>query len=236
MRKLVLILLCIGLLSLPVISMASTSAEKQVAIDAGLAYLASTQQADGSWTYPYGGTVAATAAALLAFVDQSYKPLGWNGQNYSTQVTKAASYILSNTSTLNTPANWWGFNGTGGSGTSLQWGAGTGENTYNTGLVIPALSRMVSNPYGGAPMVSPSYVITNPNPAVTGKTFVQVIQGGVDTFAWGQTGPGNNRYGGWRYVPNSGDSDMSTTQWAPISYLFADQVPGVIIPEMWHIL
>src|SRR5512139_2977958 len=89
MRKLVLILLCIGLLSVPVISMAVTSAEKQAAIDAGLAYLASTQNADGSWNYsPYNP--AATAAALLAFVEQSYKPLGWNGHpEYATVVANA---------------------------------------------------------------------------------------------------------------------------------------------------
>jgi len=79
MKKLVLILVCIGLLSLPLSAMAITSAQKQTDINEGLAYLASTQNLDGSWTYnsiagPY--PMAATAAALLAFVDQKYKPTG----------------------------------------------------------------------------------------------------------------------------------------------------------------
>jgi len=231
MRKLVLILVCIGLLSLPLSAMASTSAEKQAAIDKGLAWLASTQNAaNGSWNSS-GYPVADTGAALLAFVEQRYKPLGWNGADYSAVVTKATDYLLKNTTALNLPANWWGFNGTGGSGTGLQWGAGTGENTYITGLVLPALSRLVNNP-SGLPMVLPGSVIAGTgNAAVDGKTYAQVIQGGVDTFAWGQTGPaGGNMYGGWRYVPNSNQSDMSTTQWAPISFLFAGSVPGVTIP------
>jgi hypothetical protein len=232
MRKLVLILVCIGLLSLPLSVMASTSAEKQTAIDNGLAYLAAHQNADGSWSDVNSGSynVADTAAALLAFVEQRYKPLGWNGADYTAVVTNATNYILSQTSSLNLPANWWGFNGTGGSGTGLQWGAGSGENTYITGLVIPALSRLVFNPTG-TPILNPTDVIVSANPAVNGKTYAQVIQGGVDTFAWGQTGPaGGNRYGGWRYVPSQNDSDMSTTQWAPISFLFAQGVSGVTIP------
>ena len=76
MKKLILILMCIGLLCLPLSAMASTSAEKQAAIDAGLAYLAT--PASGlieTPDYAYWGygsdyvTQAATAAALLSFVD-----------------------------------------------------------------------------------------------------------------------------------------------------------------------
>jgi hypothetical protein len=229
MRKLILILVCIGLLSLPMSAMAATSAEKQDAIDAGLAYLAATQNASGYWNtsgYPY----ADTAAALLAFVEQSYKPLGWNGHpEYATVVTNATNYLLSNASTLPFAAggNWWGF-GAGSSG--IQWAQG-GEDTYITGLAIPALSRLVSNPYGGSPLVNPGTTITTGNATTNGLTYAQVIQKAVDSFTYYQTGPGSNRYGGWRYNSASNDSDMSTTQWAPISFLFADQVPGVTVAD-----
>lgn len=231
MKKLILILVCIGLLSLPLSVMASTSADKQAAIDDGLAYLAAHQNANGSWSDVNSSAynAADTAAALLAFTEQKYKPLGWNGANYDLVVQKATNYLLSNTATLTlSPANWWGFNN---SGTGLNWGAGTGEETYITGLVIPALSRLVFNPTGPS-IINPSTVIAGTgNAAVDGKTYAQVIQGGVDSFAWYQTGPaGGNRYGGWRYYHNENDSDMSTTQWAPISFLFAKDVPGVTIP------
>jgi len=232
MKKLILILVCIGLMSLPMGAMASTSAEKQAAIDAGLAWLAGTQAANGSWNTS-GFPMADTAAALLAFVEQRYKPLGWNGPNYSTVVTNATNYLLGTASTLPFAAggNWWGF-GAGSSG--IRWSAG-GEDTYITGLAIPALSRLVTNPYGGSPIYNPTDVIGSAgkpsgNALTNGMTFAQVIQKSVDSFTYYQVGPAyGNRYGGWRYYAGQNDSDMSTTQWAPIAFLFGDLVPGVTV-------
>jgi hypothetical protein len=210
--------------------MATTSADKQTAIDAGLAYLAADQNPDGSWSNGYNGSqfaAADTAAALLAFTEQSYKPLGWDGHNYSSVVANATNYLLSQASTLTGSANWWGF-GAGLSG--IYWTNG-GEETYGTGLAIPALARLVSNPYGGPSIYSPSAVISSSNSAVNGLTYTQVIQAAVDSFTWGQTGPAyGDRYGGWRYFSGQNDSDMSTTQWPVIDYLMAKQVPGVNIP------
>jgi hypothetical protein len=237
MKKIVMLfiasIMCIGivLLSLPRSLMASTSAEKQVVIDKGLAWLASTQQAGGYWNYG-GYEVASTASALLAFTEQKYKPLGWNGADYSSVVTNATNYLLSQAQQLNfSGPNWWGFNGTGGTGHGIQWNIG-GEETYQSGLVLPALSRLVTNPYGGSPLLTPSTVISSGNAVVNGKTYTQVIQQAVDGFTYYQTGPAyGNRYGGWRYYNNENDSDMSTTQWPVVGYLYAKQVPGVTIPD-----
>ena len=230
MRK-ILIFSMILVLAGAGLAQASTSAEKQAAIDRGLAYLASTQNANGSWSYG-GYEPAATAAALLAFTEQKYKPLGWNGPDYSLHVTKATNYILQNAVTLPfAPAgNWWGF-GAGLSG--IQMAAANGENTYTTGLAVPALARLVTNPYGGSPIYTPATVIGGTgNAVVDGKTYAQVIQGMVNSFTYYQSGPATgNRYGGWRYYAGNNDSDMSTTQWGPISYLFASQVAGVNIPD-----
>ncbi len=67
---------------------------------------------------------------------------------------------------------------------------------------------------------------------MNGKTYTQVIQKVVDAFTYYQSGPATgNRYGGWRYFAGENDSDMSTTQWPVIGYLFAGQVPGVTIPN-----
>lgn len=229
-KPLIFLLLLVFVLAAAGLAQASTSADKQLAIDKGLAYLASTQKSNGSWAYG-GYEQAATGAVLLAFTEQKYKPLGWNGPDYSTVVSKATNYLLSQAVTLPFAAagNWWGF-GAGSSG--IQMAAANNENTYTTGLAVPALSRLVRNPYGGAPIYTPGTVISGTgNAVVDGKTYTQVIQGMVDSFTYYQTGPGTNKYGGWRYYAGPQDSDMSTTQWAPISYLFAAQVPGVTIPN-----
>ncbi len=224
MKKLVLVFLCVGLLSSPVSLMAATEAQKQAAIDAGLAWLASQQNPDGSWTYG-GYEQAATGAALLAFVEQKYKPLGWNGHDYSAVVTKATNYLLSTATQVDISSpNWWGFKGTANSGIGLDW-TGGGETTYTSGLVLPGLCRLTAG------IVSPSDTISSANPAVNGLTYAQVIQRAVDLWVWGQTGPaGGNNDGGWRYFPNSNDSDGSTSQWGAIAMLFAQQVPGIIVP------
>jgi len=239
MKKLILILMCIGLLSLPLSAMAATSAEKQAAIDEGLAYLATQATVSGDqayWSY-YGtgyGTQAATGAALLAIIDQYYKPLQWNGANYNTLVTKGINYLLSTAQPINLTPNWTGVGGANVTG--LIWGGpanGYDESTYTTGIVIPALARLVNNPYGGAAFNLPSDPISSTNLAVNGLTYSQVLQKTINTLAWGQTGPGTNRYGGWRYVPNSGDSDMSTTQWPVIDFLFTKPAAlGVSVPNL----
>jgi hypothetical protein len=208
---------------------AATDDQKRIAIDKGLAYLATTQQPNGSWAYG-SYPVAGTAAALLAFADQYYKPTGWNLQDYSTVVTNATNYLLNNAQKLNfNSANWWGFNGTNNSGYGIQWNY-NGEETYQTGMVISALARVVYNPYGnGKPALkspsSPTGVVINGS----NLTYSNLLQSSVDSFVWGQTGTGSDRYGGWRYFPNQGDSDMSTTQWPVADFMFVQGVPGVAV-------
>jgi hypothetical protein len=237
MRKTFILFLALALLlgAVGVVN-ASTSADKQNAIDAGLAYLNSTKVVSGSqayWSY-YGtdyGAQAATGAALLAFTDQYYKPIKWNGADYSTLVMQATNYLLGSAQSITLTPNWTGVTGTG-----LIWGGPATnyeESTYVTGLVVPALARLVNNPYGGSALLTPSTPIVSSNPAVNGLTYTQVLQKAIDTMAWGQTGPGNNRYGGWRYVPNSGDSDMSTSQWPVIDFLFTSAPGlGVSVPNL----
>jgi hypothetical protein len=236
MRKILALSLSLALLVAAVGAVnASTSAEKQTAIDNGLAWLASTQNADGSWSNGYGGAtyaVANTGSALLAFTEQYYKPLGWNGHDYTSLVTNATNYILSQAQqlTFGSP-NWWGFNGTGNSGMGIWWNYG-GEETYTSGLAILPLARLVSNPYGGASIFSPSAVISSTNAVVNGLTYAQVLQQSIDSWNWGQTPPTvPSRYGGWRYFTSQNDSDMSTTQWPIADFLFAASVSGVTVPD-----
>jgi hypothetical protein len=197
---------------------AATEVQKQAALDAGLSYLASTQNADGSWNYAYDGSrTSSTGAALLSFVEQKYKPLGWNGADYSTVVTKATDYLLKTAGQYNIASGaWFGNSSRDGSNKGLYWGVGTGEETYITGIVLPAIARLTAG------IVTPSTVISSTNPNVNGLTYAQVIQRTVDMFAWGQNGGTNQWYdGGWRYVPKQASADGSTTQWPAIAGLFA---------------
>ena len=99
MRRL-LVILIVFLIFLPVISHAATQQEIQDTVDDGLAYLASsmtTSGDEGYWNYSNNGTLAATAAAVLAFVEEGYLPgtdVVIGGTNYGDVVGKAYKYIF----------------------------------------------------------------------------------------------------------------------------------------------
>jgi hypothetical protein len=219
--------------ALPLAAMAATEAQKQTAIDGGLAWLASQQGANGSWCQS-GYCAADTAAALLAFTEQKYKPLGWNDpinpNKYASNVTNAVNFLLKDAGTVAIPNNRGDGNNPNisGSGTGYIWGGN--EATYVTGLVLPALARVTAGVNG----ITPGTAINLPGFAVDGKTYAQVIQDTVATFANGQTRVDNAAWagarGGWRYTPSDGQSDGSTAQWPAIGMLFAQQVPGVTVP------
>ena len=84
----------------PSILWAATQQEIQQAIDDGLAYLAgsmTTSGDEGYWSYSNNGTLAATAAAVLAFVEEGYLPgtdVEIGGTNYGDVVGKACDYIF----------------------------------------------------------------------------------------------------------------------------------------------
>ena len=211
-------------------ALASTEAQKEAAIAQGLAWLASTQNANGSWCAS-GYCAADTAAALLAFTEQKYKPSGWGAADYTANVANALSYILKDAGTIAVPNNRGDGNNANISGSGIGYVWGGGEATYVTGLVLPALARVTAGING----ITPTTVISGTgNAAVDGKTYAQVIQDTVATFANGQTRADNAASpgfrGGWRYTPGDGQSDGSTAQWPAIGMTFAQAVPGVVVP------
>jgi len=197
------------------ITQAATEADKLASINAGLVYLASTQQAaDGRWEYgDTGSDLAATGAALLAFIEEGHTPT--SGTAYSTNVLNGMNYLLNNARTYQPP---------GGAPTVGVKFSDTiynnGRDIYATGLVLPAIAKIAASSPG-------TLVTTGPQ---TGSTYAQLVQGVVDYLEFGQNDPatGNNR-GGWRYHANYGSSDNSTAQWPPIGMLYAQTVPGVSV-------
>lgn len=206
-------------------ALAATEAQKQEAIDSGLVWLSTHQNGDGSWSGS-GYSAADTASALLAFIEQKNKPTGWNGQNYTTTVTNGLNYLMTQATAVNVGLRPDGFNAdVAGTGKGLYWGAQS-ETTYISGIVLSTLGRAVSSGY-----VNAGTVISSSNAALNGKTYGTVIQESVDMYLVGQTTAAGGMYrGGWHYYPSQGDADNSTTQWAAIGMLFA-QNAGASIPQ-----
>jgi len=208
---------------------ASTEAQKATAIAGGLAYLASIQNADGSWPGGYGYPIASTGSSLLAFEEQYYKQGGTWGAlpDYSPVVTKAANYLMNHisTATLSTPSPVVpGFMGTYADHIGAYWGSD--EESYQTGLALPAIARLTDGING----ITPGSVIgTGP---LSGQTYLQAIQRTVDQMTWAQNGPASGVYaGGWHYMlqPPQGDADNSTSQWPVVGLTYAQGVPGVTV-------
>ena len=219
-------------------TMAATEQQKNLAVSKGLQYLINTQQEDGSWHYmsydaeasPYDPAV--TGASLLAFLGLKYR---WPNDDvleslfYQTAVDKAVTYLLNIATTVTVSTRNDGLNiCPGGTGECLgiYWGADSGEESYITGLVTPALMTYAQD--------RGSTVATTTGP-LANLTWSQIAQGIVNTWSASQsTEQEGNMIGGWRYtlgMPNY-DSDMSTTQWGIMSLIYAAQYLDSFVPEI----
>ena len=206
---------CVG------VAVAATEAEKRAAIDAGLAYLATTQNAADGY-FGSGGTdylISNTGSALLAFLEE--KPnWGANAVAYQAVVDKGINYLLSNAVKVDISSQPAADGDGNGYGVKFYPTAGVNSrDTYVTGIVLPAI----------ASTGTPDKVVTvGP---LAGLTYKQVVQNTIDYFAFGQ-----NPDGGWRYYANYGGSDQSTTQWPVIASLYASKmdvtVPAFVKTEL----
>jgi hypothetical protein len=239
--------LCFGLIALLLIgsAMAATEEAKQLSIDNGLAWLASTQVtsgAEGYWPYSNNGTIAATGSAVLAFLEEGYLP--GDGSIYDDVVTKAVTYIFNRatvdgrfgveTAGYEHYAEDYSNNGAPydeGNDEAIYFepGAST-RRVYTTGIVAPVVYAL-GNALGTGTVVGIG------SAAISGKTYAQAMQDIVDWFSWGQVEPNRGNFrGGWRYDANYSDSDNSTAQWGSLPLLYAADwglgVPQYVFDEL----
>lgn len=208
---------------------AATEAEKRAAIDAGLAYLASTQQAAGHWGGGFDYQLANTGSGVLAFLEEKDN-WGANAAAYQAVVDKGVNFLLSNASLVDIGVQTAGNPDGDGNGKGVKFypGGANGRDTYVTGLALPAIAST------GTPSalvtVGPLAGRTDGTGPGGAWTHRDVVQNTVDYFAFGQSDPdrGSHR-GGWRYYANYGDSDQSTTQWPLIGSMYASKM-GVSTP------
>jgi len=198
----------------------ATEAQKQAAIDKGLEYLASNQQADGRWNYGDDNyDTAATGAALFAFLDEGYSAgndVIFGATNYGDVVGDGLSYLFSKAQTYAIGPEPAGNPDLDGDGLGVKFvpGGNNNRDTYVTGLAATAI----------AATATPGAVVGNG--ALTGQTYGQVMRDVMDYFAYGQADPGNNARGGWRYYADYGQSDNSTAQWPEITALVSSAYMG----------
>jgi len=241
MRRALIVMLSVVLLSFALTSPASaaTEAQKLSAILNGLAHLDAVQcktagSTFGSWgTGQCGGGYgdAFTGAALFAFLSQQAKwPAGAIAATYATDVTNGINYLLSTASTQTVTTNDNGVNicpGGSGSCQAIYWNV-CGDPTYCTGFVATALDT-----YALTNGVANVATATGP---LAGLTWTQIAQGITNAYAAGQattkdvTDFGQPANGGWRYtIPSNDGSDMSTAQWGAIAVGYDESV-GAVTP------
>jgi len=238
MKKLLLPIICISLLVLALAgnAVAATEQQKQVAIDAGLVWLAQNQVInldEGYWAYGNDGTLATTAAAIMAFVEEEYLPgedLVINEVNYGDVVGRAVRYMLNRaavdgrfgvetvgyTRFAEDYNNDGDFTNDGGNNQAIYFSVGLAKrNVYTTGICTPTV-------YALGAALGPNSIIGMGSAAVSGMTWAELMQDLVDWFSWGQVEPNRGAHrGGWRYDANYGTSDNSTAQWGALPYIFA---------------
>jgi hypothetical protein len=210
------LLLCLIITSVFIVTMmplasAATPGEVNAAIDDGLAYLATQQNADGSFGGSGGGayTIGETGEAVLAFENNGNLP--GSGTAYSGNVEKGLDYLFTKAATTAIGVQPAGNPDTNGDGLGVYI-ACSGEDLYCTG--IAAMAIVGSN--------TPDRVVTTG--PLAGQTYKQVLTNMVDYFAWAQNdvNTGNSR-GGWRYGANYGSSDNSVSQWPVLALISAEQ-------------
>jgi hypothetical protein len=222
-------------------AMAATEETKREAINDGLVWLIGQQVVSGDegyWPYAHDGTLATTAAAALAFIEEGFLPgedviigIPPDTVNYGDVVGPAVNYIF-NRATVDPrfgveTGGYWRYaedynndgiaGNDGGNDQAIYFEPGAyNRRLYTTGICTPVVFAL-----GQASGMD--VVIDRGSAAVNGRTYAEVMQDLVDWICFAQVEPtqGNQR-GGWRYDANWSDSDNSTAQWGSLPLLYAD--------------
>ena len=233
MKKTILFLIL--LLMVAGVSQAATEQAKRAAINKGLGYLAQTQSTSGTegyWSLSNDGTLAATASAALAFVEEGYLPGNdvvidtgqrrrqlrrrrWQGGELHLQPGQEAypsptkPWATRRTMTIVVT-------------TSAMPGAMARESSLlrpsPSGTSIPRVSLRRRCTLWVRLWVRDTLVGRG---AVSTMTYKQVMRDVIDWFSYGQSDPSTGVYrGGWRYTDNYGSSDNSTAQWGSLPSLW----------------
>jgi hypothetical protein len=220
--------------------MAATEQEKEQAIADGLSWLDlvnSETATEAYWSHGSNGTLAATASAALAYIEEGYLPN--DGSTYGDLVGKAVNYIFNRATAQTIGGQLHGHPEDYDNSGSIEPGEGNGlgmwfnpgnysRSVYTTGIVAPVV-------YSLGQALGPDTTVGTGSAAVSGMTYREVMRDIIDWYSWGQDDSGSGR-GGWRYYPNYGNSDNSTAQWGSLPILYGNawglETPEFVIDEL----
>ncbi len=211
-------LTCISVLVLTpflLFSQPATEAQILASIDAGISWLVTQQNTNGSW-----GTVeevAETGFVLTKLCDYAYEhgyssPFDPNYQ-YSANVISGFDYMFSQAR-----QDYGAVNGI----YMYELTENNHHENYNAAISLMAL----------ASTYTPTRVITSTNTLVNGLTYAQLVDQIVVYFDYAQKNSGNG-LGGWYYnaVPGS-VSDNSQAGWSALALAFAEGFGAIIPPNV----
>jgi hypothetical protein len=173
---------------------------RDVAIEKGVAFLAGKQQADGSFSDRH--KTAMTALTVMAFMAAGHTP---DDPKYGEKIRKAIEFVLSQTSEANNPNE---------RGDTVYFGLKDNSRMYGHGICTLMLCE-------AAGMTDDERLE---------RRMVETVKKAVRLILKAQAvkkDPQNQ--GGWRYEPNSGDSDLSLTGWQTMSLRAARDI-GIEVP------
>jgi hypothetical protein len=220
-EKLTLSLLLAGMLLMTVRTPSSNAASQtdiNLAIENGLAYLATVQAADGHWGSAY--YVSCTAMAVLSYENAPNNHFSWNlSDPYCTTVQGGLDWLFAHAYTQSIGVQPAGDPDTNGNGFGIYFNDPWGQTVYHTPMVLMAIIASQA----------PTNVTTTGPAGVIGRTYHDIAVDVVDWLAWAQCDTPGSYRGGWRYTANRGDADNSVSQW-PVLGLMAAELWGINAP------
>ena len=175
------------------------------AVERGLRYLADMQLPNGAYTGENGSTAALPALAGMAFLSKGYLP---GEAPYGDVINRAIDYVLGCAKTDDPKYEFRGYMGGPGNGRMYAHSIATLFLSEVSGMVDPERQARIDKVLPLATKVILDAQARNKN---------------------------DQDRGGWRYQPNSGDSDMSCSGWALMalrsSRLNGGSVPPVAIEK-----
>jgi hypothetical protein len=208
---------------------AASEAEIAASIDAGIDWLASVQNVDGSWG-PSGSDQFGTTGLILVKLEDRAFELGYDGPfdpdyPFKGNVENGLNYLLPYASTVAITPQLAGDPDTDGDGVGVY----VSNRVYDSGVLMMAIAA------GRDPT---RVVAAGP---LAGRTYGDVLQDMADWMAYAQTDTGNGR-GGWYYsaVNGGSDADQSNAGYALLGLLYAQaplygyesDIPGFVGAEL----
>ena len=213
----------------------SLDVEVNVAIDEGLWYLHKTQRRfdiRGDWvsgglaSSAYGGI---TATNINAFEVNGHLESGSASNPYTETVARGMRRLFeflttepisvrtypAPTGTVNPDSN--------GNGYGVR--VNQSYYPYQGGMFVDAIVA------SGMPtaVTTTGQAPSGANPGIAGRTYADIVQDMVDSYAFGQYNANSVARGGWRYDWNTGP-DNSACQWAAIGLIPAEHEWGLTVP------